>query len=642
MSILVARNLRRAMIRLALCSALPTASLAGDSIGLYDAVNKRFHLKDNAESGVADRSLVLSTGLSHELTVIGDWNGDGRDTVGSYDPYLGRFKLTNRQRTTAAELDFAFGPKQAGLQVVSGDWNGDGLDTVGVYDQNLGVFWLNQATGYGKASHTLRFGPAGMNWLPIAGDWNGDGVDSIGLYDPLTATFHLRNELKGGRADLAFKYGPIGRGWHVLTGDWNGDGIDTVALYDHESGRFHLRNENSPGLGDASFGYGPAGLGWLPVVGQWQPEKPIAELADAETAVVLFEAEDYTAHDARRGIRWQSVDMGGHSGRSSMEVLPLGAAKVDTITENAVGRLDYRFNVREPGRYYILLRGMGRNGGQNSVHAGLDGVAVTSAANIQFATGVGWTWSSSVRYVDVATPGPHVLNLWMRESGTIVDSIVVTPSQSMTPQAAESIVANALTLVAPAPTQPKPRSASAPIAGSGTASTAAVEGDSSTCEGYWDQARKVWVSAKEACSETSTDTDPVTPVVDSSTCEGYWDTQRKVWVSAKEACATNDPRTDTDAEPRVPTTSVTLTWRANSEPVVGYRVYFGTSSASSTLIELAQFRTSDSSFPADSPRAEFRSYEDLGLSPGDQACFRLRAYDKSGVSGFGEAVCVKI
>lgn len=760
MSIFVARQLSHASVAVALCTALPTASLAGDSIGLYDIVNNRFHLKDNAESGVADWAPVLSTSLRGELTAIGDWNGDGRDTVGTYDPTLGRFKLTNRQRTTSAELDFTFGPKQAGLQVVSGDWNGDGVDTVGVYDMNRGLFWLNAATGSGKAVHSFRFGPAGMNWRALAGDWDGDGTDTIGLYDPYTSTFHLRNGLKGGRADVIFRYGPKSRGWGALVGDWNSDGIDTVALYDPELSRFHLRNENASGPADASFNYGPAGLGWSPVAGQWEPEKPVAEFVGAAPAVMLLEAEDFSAHDARRGIRWQSVNVQGQSGRTAMKVLPSSAAKVETVAGKAVARLDYHITVTQPGRYYVLLRGMGSKGGQNSVHVGLDGEPVASAANIAFTVGVGWTWNNSVRYVDVTTAGPHVLNLWMREAGTIVDAIILTPSKTMTSHEAETMVLDAIKPEGPSPSIPEPTpetppkqpapnvdpapTGPEPQTGDGSSPNSPSTGDNvspgpvfqfdtssevASIEAENDHFRAAvgkyrWEASSEVAgfsgegavrampedrTNLSVDYAGSSPRLDyrisfpepgnyfvwvrghgrsngsnsvhvglngkavsSGKNVGLPRTDGYAWSSGaayvtvssrgihtlniwmRESGTVVDrvlvtPRTLANPErigepsaPNLPTTDVALTWKPNSKQVDGYQVYFGTSSSTSALLQLAEFHTKDASFPAMAPRADFRSYEDLGLSPGDTACFRLRAFDKSGVSGFGKAVCVKI
>lgn len=77
-----------------------------------------------------------------------------------------------------------------------------------------------------------------------------------------------------------------------------------------------------------------------------------------------------------------------------------------------------------------------------------------------------------------------------------------------------------------------------------------------------------------------------------------------------------------------------VNWAANpaSENVLGYELYFGNSAGGSTLL-VATIP------PSASPSASFDAWNDLNLRIGDTACFRIKAYNVAGSSGFSSAAC---
>lgn len=109
----------------------------------------------------------------------------------------------------------------------------------------------------------------------------------------------------------------------------------------------------------------------------------------------------------------------------------------------------------------------------------------------------------------------------------------------------------------------------------------------------------------------------------------------------------NDPPVDNEIPPNdgaspapepVANVVLTLTWEPNPGTVDGYIVYFGPS-ANAVNEETTDIKAFAGSFDPDSPLIRYDSWFDLGLSPGDQACFKLRAYNSSGISDWSSPVC---
>ena len=153
-------------------------------------------------------------GISTDIPVTGDWNGDGLSEVGVYRS--GTF-----YRNGAEAIAYGISTDIP----VTGDWNGDGLSEVGVY--RSGTFYRNGADAieYGLATDT-----------PVTGDWNGDRISEVGVYR--SGTFY-RNGAE------AIEYGlstdiPV-------TGDWNGDGLSEVGVY--RSGTFYRNGADAIAYG---------------------------------------------------------------------------------------------------------------------------------------------------------------------------------------------------------------------------------------------------------------------------------------------------------------------------------------------------------------------------------------------------------
>jgi hypothetical protein len=122
--------------------------------------------------------------------------------------------------------------------------------------------------------------------------------------------------------------------------------------------------------------------------------------------------------------------------------------------------LRYRVHFTTTGRYYVWGRSRGQGPAANGLHIGLDGtwprndLVDPSSMRMQFPSGWGWTQNrrggtqhtgvaatgdvsrrDANIWLEIDTPGPHVIELAMREDGLELDKIVMTLDPDFTPTA---------------------------------------------------------------------------------------------------------------------------------------------------------------------------------------------------------------
>jgi CSLREA domain-containing protein len=236
-----------------------------DTIGVFRPSGSTFYLRFSNTTGPADIAVVF--GVSTDLPMAGDWNGDGRSTIGVYRPSTGTFFLKNANTFDAPiAYTFTFSGASPNSVPIVGDWDADGRAGVGLYNANTGQVLLRNALSTGFADHTLLFGMTGD--LPLTGDWDGDGQDSFGIYRG--DTFYLTNQVCSNNciptADYAFVLGNVGD--VPFAGDWNGNGRDGAGVFRPTNGITYFKNELTTGFADIAIVYGIAGD--KPVAGVWQ------------------------------------------------------------------------------------------------------------------------------------------------------------------------------------------------------------------------------------------------------------------------------------------------------------------------------------------------------------------------------------
>ncbi|HUU18123.1 MAG TPA: PA14 domain-containing protein [Sedimentisphaerales bacterium] len=151
--------------------------------------------------------------------------------------------------------------------------------------------------------------------------------------------------------------------------------------------------------------------------------------------IVSVEAEHFDENVPLSGAEW--VEVGpteGFTGTAGMQVL--GPSFYDPGYAATSPRLEYEINFVKTGTHYVWILAWAASGSDDSCHVGLDGEETPLSSNW---SGGGNTWSND-RYpetgreqFEVTTTGIHVLNIWVREDGLIVDKIVLTTNPDYTP-----------------------------------------------------------------------------------------------------------------------------------------------------------------------------------------------------------------
>ena len=118
-----------------------------------------------------------------------------------------------------------------------------------------------------------------------------------------------------------------------------------------------------------------------------------------------------------------------------MKATPNDGVNVGDSTDGP--ELRYVFEFPSSGTYYVWVRTRGASGKDDSCHVGLNGTPATYGGNGLGDSSGSWVWANTVGgsrvTVDVPSAGTHTVNLWMREDGTEVDKIVLSPDSSYTP-----------------------------------------------------------------------------------------------------------------------------------------------------------------------------------------------------------------
>jgi lysophospholipase L1-like esterase len=158
------------------------------------------------------------------------------------------------------------------------------------------------------------------------------------------------------------------------------------------------------------------------------------------SGLLTMEAENHQASIASAdGHEWLSAGsgFGGYSGTDALRALPEDNVSNATNYASLSPRLDYQVNFAVMGTHYVWVRGLGPSTSSDALHLGLDGQEISSSKNIVVPAG-GYVWvgtkANGVRAtLNVGAVGLHTVNVWMNESGMVIDKVVLTTDAAFNP-----------------------------------------------------------------------------------------------------------------------------------------------------------------------------------------------------------------
>ncbi|MET8319968.1 VCBS repeat-containing protein [Micromonospora sp. NPDC005189] len=228
-------------------------------------------------------------------TIVGDYNGDGRDDLGAmYAQANGSITmhtaLANAQGGFSAFTSSLTVPASASwkwdsIRLTSGDFNGDGRDDAAMLyhysDKSIELFTsLSNPSGeFGAFTGSYKTPANSWKWnsfRTIVGDYNGDGRDDLGaMYAQANGSITMHTALANASGGFGAYTGsltvPVSAAWQwdsirLTTGDFNGDGRDDAGMLYHYSDKsielFTSLSNPSGGFGAFTGSYKTPANSW--------------------------------------------------------------------------------------------------------------------------------------------------------------------------------------------------------------------------------------------------------------------------------------------------------------------------------------------------------------------------------------------
>jgi hypothetical protein len=195
-------------------------------------------------AGTGTQQVTQQWGSSGDVTVPGDYDGDGKTDFALFRPSNSNWYLI--YSSTGSSIQFSFGT--TGDKAVPADYDGDGKTDIAVFRNSNTTWYISQSSTSSTVYGT--YGSSGD--IPAPADYDGDGKADLAVFRDSTGHFYSLNSSNSQTLDTTFGTS----GDEPVCADYDGDGKADVALWRSSNATWYIKQSSDGNTSTVQLGIG--------------------------------------------------------------------------------------------------------------------------------------------------------------------------------------------------------------------------------------------------------------------------------------------------------------------------------------------------------------------------------------------------